>query len=87
MPKIYFDNLGAVLLSANPVMHSRSKHFEIDIHFVRDHVQQKHVSLIHIPAHFQLVDVFTKPIFGLSFTSVRPKLMVLKKPIISLRGC
>ncbi|XP_068476786.1 uncharacterized mitochondrial protein AtMg00810-like [Phaseolus vulgaris] len=86
MPKIYFDNLGAVLLSANPVMHSRSKHFEIDIHFVRDHVQRKHVSLIHPPARFQLADVFTKPISGPSFTSVRPKLMVLEKPIISLRG-
>jgi len=86
MPKIYSDNLGAVLLSANLFMHSRSKHFEIDIHFVRDHVQQKHVSLIHLPARFQLADVFTKPISGPSFTSARPKLMVLKKPIINLRG-
>jgi len=85
MPKIYSNNLGAVLLSANRVMHSRSKHFDIDIHFVYDHVQRKHVSLIHIPARFQLAGVFTKPIFGPSFTFVRPKLMVLEKPIISLR--
>ena len=86
MPKKFSDNLGAVLLSANPVMHSRSKHFEIDIHFVHDHIQQKHVSLIHIPACFQLVYVFTKSISSLRFTFIRNKLMVLKKTIISLQG-
>ncbi|WVZ00603.1 hypothetical protein V8G54_026672 [Vigna mungo] len=36
-PVIYSDNLGAVLLAANPVMHTRSKHFELDLHFVRYH--------------------------------------------------
>ena len=32
------DNLGATYLSTNPIHHSRSKHVEIDIHFVRDYV-------------------------------------------------
>jgi len=62
-----------------------SKHSGIDIHFVCDHIQQNHISLIHIRARFQLVDVFTKPIFDPSFTSICNKLMVLEKPIISLR--
>ena len=74
------------MLSANHVLHSRSKHFEIDIHFFWDHIQQKHVSLIHIPAYFQLAGVFTKPISSPSFTYVRNKLMVLEKPIISFKG-
>jgi len=60
-PQIYSDNLGAVLLSANPIMHSKSKHFELDLHFVRDHIQQ-HVKLLHICARYQVVDPFTKPI-------------------------
>ena len=37
-PRIYSDNLSVVLLSVNPVMHSKSKHFELDLHFVRDNV-------------------------------------------------
>jgi len=51
-PQLFSDNLGVILLSTNLVMHSHMKHFELDLHFVRDHVQQKHVSLLHLPARF-----------------------------------
>ena len=43
IPMPYYDNVGAILLAANPVLHSRSKHFELDLHFVRDHVAKGHV--------------------------------------------
>ncbi|GJX86748.1 ribonuclease H-like domain-containing protein [Tanacetum coccineum] len=33
---VYCDNVNAVYLSCNPVQHQRTKHIEIDIHFVRD---------------------------------------------------
>uniref|UniRef100_A0ACD5Z1H0 Uncharacterized protein n=1 Tax=Avena sativa TaxID=4498 RepID=A0ACD5Z1H0_AVESA len=36
---VYCDNVSAVYLSANPVQHRRTKHIEVDIHFVRDKVQ------------------------------------------------
>nr|GEX15951.1 ribonuclease H-like domain-containing protein [Tanacetum cinerariifolium] len=35
---VYCDNVSAVYLSTNPVQHQRTKHIEIDIHFVRDYV-------------------------------------------------
>nr|GEY42829.1 ribonuclease H-like domain-containing protein [Tanacetum cinerariifolium] len=35
---VYYDNVSAVYMSANPVQHQRTKHIEIDIHFVRDFV-------------------------------------------------
>ncbi|GJR45859.1 ribonuclease H-like domain-containing protein [Tanacetum coccineum] len=35
---VYYDNVSAVYMSANPVQHQRMKHIEIDIHFVRDMV-------------------------------------------------
>jgi len=66
-PQVFSDNLGAVLLSANPIMHSRTKHFELDLHFVRDYVQQNKIRLLHLPARFQIADTFTKPIIGPSF--------------------
>jgi len=79
-PHLFSDNLGAVLLSVNPVMHSRTKHFELDLHFVRDHVQQQHVSLVHLPARFQVADILTKPTSKPSFTAFRTKLMVRSPP-------
>ncbi|GJY63777.1 ribonuclease H-like domain-containing protein, partial [Tanacetum coccineum] len=33
---VYCDNVSAVYLSSNPVQHQRTKHIQIDIHFVRD---------------------------------------------------
>nr|GEU81590.1 ribonuclease H-like domain-containing protein [Tanacetum cinerariifolium] len=33
---VYCDNVSVVYLSSNPVQHQRTKHIEIDIHFVRD---------------------------------------------------
>ncbi|GKE04284.1 ribonuclease H-like domain-containing protein, partial [Tanacetum coccineum] len=32
---VYCDNVSAIYLSCNPVQHQRTKHIEIDIHFVR----------------------------------------------------
>ncbi|RVW19932.1 Retrovirus-related Pol polyprotein from transposon RE1 [Vitis vinifera] len=40
-PVLYCDNLSTTYLAANPVLHSRAKHVEIDYHFVRERVLQK----------------------------------------------
>jgi hypothetical protein len=39
-PQLLCDNLGATYLSFNPVNHSRMKHIQIDLYFVRDLVQK-----------------------------------------------
>ncbi|GJY28482.1 ribonuclease H-like domain-containing protein, partial [Tanacetum coccineum] len=57
---VYCDNVSAVYMSANPVQHQRTKHIEIDIHFVRDMVKADHVRVLHVPSRFQYTDIFTK---------------------------
>ncbi|GJS10799.1 ribonuclease H-like domain-containing protein [Tanacetum coccineum] len=49
---VYCDNVNAVYMSANPVQHQRTKHIEIDIHFVRDKVAADHVRVLHVPSRF-----------------------------------
>ncbi|GJR04581.1 ribonuclease H-like domain-containing protein [Tanacetum coccineum] len=57
---VYCDNVSAVYLSSNPVQHQRTKHIEIDIHFVRDLVTTGHIRVLHVPSRYQYVDIFTK---------------------------
>nr|GEU49965.1 hypothetical protein [Tanacetum cinerariifolium] len=51
---VYYDNVSAVYMSANPVQHQRTKHIEIDTHFVRDKVAAGHVRVLHVPSQFLL---------------------------------
>ncbi|GJX24324.1 ribonuclease H-like domain-containing protein [Tanacetum coccineum] len=57
---VYCDNVSVVYLSANPVQHQRTKHIEIDIHFVRDMVSMGHVRVLYVPSRYQYADIFTK---------------------------
>ncbi|CAL9243538.1 unnamed protein product [Arabidopsis halleri] len=85
-PEIYCDNLSAVYLSANPVLHTRSKHFATHFHYAREMVAMGTLIVKHIPAELQIADIFTKPLPQSSFFSLRFKLGVDYPPTSSLRG-
>lgn len=63
-PTLYCDNLSAVSLSHNLVLHSRTKHIELDIHFVREKVQSKALVVL---LHTRLLIGFTKPVSSSRF--------------------
>jgi len=60
--RLWCDNLGAKYLSANPVFHARTKHIEVDYHFVRERVSRKLLEIEHIASGDQIADGFTKPL-------------------------
>ncbi|GJW10194.1 retrovirus-related pol polyprotein from transposon TNT 1-94 [Tanacetum coccineum] len=59
---IFCDNTSAIVISNNPVMHSRTKHIDIRYHFIRDHILKRDIELHFIPTQCQLADIFTKPL-------------------------
>ena len=48
----YFDNVNVVYLSGNLVYDQRTKHIEMDIHFVREKVQCGDVRVLHVPSRY-----------------------------------
>lgn len=72
--RLWCDNMGAKYLSANPVFHARTKHIEIDYHFVRERVANKLLDIRFINSKDQLADGFTKPIFATQLRQFRSNL-------------
>jgi hypothetical protein len=60
--KLWCDNLGAKYLSSNPVFHARTKHIEVDYHFVRERVMRRLLQIDFVPTGDQVADGFTKAI-------------------------
>nr|GEX70767.1 ribonuclease H-like domain-containing protein [Tanacetum cinerariifolium] len=82
---VYCDNVSAVYLSCNPVQHQRTKHIEMDIHFVRDLMAAGQFRVLHVPSRYQFADIFTKGLPLALFEEFRSSLSVCVFPL-QLRG-
>ncbi|GJU55465.1 ribonuclease H-like domain-containing protein [Tanacetum coccineum] len=84
---VYCDNVSAVYLSSNPVQHQRTKHIEIDIHFVCDLVSTGRIRVLHVPSRYQYADIFTKGLPTALFDEFRSSLSVRSSPAQTAGGC
>ena len=82
-PVLYCDNLSALHMTVNPVFHARSKHIELDYHFVRERVALGKLITHHIPTTHQLADLFTKPVSKSTLLRFQHKLCLQSRHINS----
>ena len=57
---LHADNTSAIQIATNPIFHERTKHIEVDCHFIRDTLESRVISLPHISFDLQVTDIFTK---------------------------
>ncbi|KAK5996264.1 Retrovirus-related Pol polyprotein from transposon TNT 1-94 [Cladobotryum mycophilum] len=68
---IYADNQGAISLSRNPEFHAKTKHIDIQYHFIREKIADGIVGLAHVPSADEIADGLTKPLATDAFFKFR----------------
>ena len=58
--KLYCDNKVAISIAHNPILHDRTKHVEVDKHFIKEKIEGGLVCMIYVPTEDQIADLLMK---------------------------
>ncbi|KAK1431416.1 hypothetical protein QVD17_07875 [Tagetes erecta] len=83
--RIMCDNKAAIQISENPVQHDRTKHVEVDRHFIKEKLESGIIELPFVRSEDQLADILTKSVNGRIFNHCLNKLSV-GDPTTQLEG-
>lgn len=75
---VWCDNVSVGLLASNSVLHSRMKHIELDIHFVRIQTAAEVLAIQSVSFEFQVADVLIKVVSATRFCELKERLNVLE---------
>ena len=59
---LFEDNQSAIALAKNPIHHARSKHIDIQYHFIREKIESKEIEISYISTDEMIADALTKPL-------------------------
>ena len=72
--KLFCDNQTTISIAKNPVYHDRTKHVEIDRHFIREKIEEGIINLTYTPSNLQTADILTKALPTITFDNLSSKL-------------
>lgn len=59
---LFRDNKAAIDISHNPIQHERTKHVEVDRHFIKQNLEEKIIHFPFVKSKYQLTDILTKAV-------------------------
>ena len=74
---LHCDNKAAIAIANNPVQHDRTKHVEVDRHFIKDHMNQGTIIFPFVSSQTQLANVLIKAVSRKLFHSSLGKLVMM----------
>ena len=72
--RIFCDNQSAISIVKNPVQHDRTKHVEIDRHFIKEKIEEGTIKMMCVPTCLQTADILTKALPRKTFDDLSSKL-------------
>ncbi|KAK6118164.1 hypothetical protein DH2020_048065 [Rehmannia glutinosa] len=84
---LYTDSKSAYLITQNSCHHEKTKHIQIDCHFVREKIAEGLIKVIPIPSSQQIADIMTKPLPPQLFHQFNDKLCMVDIHAQLAGGC
>ncbi|KAK3041977.1 hypothetical protein RJ639_002285 [Escallonia herrerae] len=72
--KVFCDNQASINIAKNHVHHDRTKHVEIDRHFIREKIEGGIIQMVYTPSSHQTADILTKALPKGNFDNLNSKL-------------
>jgi len=82
---IYIDNQGALALATNPEFHARTKHINIQYHFVRHHLENEKITLTYCRTSEMKANIFTKALPQPAFTKHNLGLGLINRSVVMMQ--